>query len=153
CARRLEETFRRDWAPDAEGRERLLMGGEATVSAGLAVVHYKEDLRFALDQARAAEKGSKGAGRNALTLSLCRRSGEHTSATLPWALAATLEGLVGQFAGGVSDRWAYHLRAELPTLRGLPWPAVAAEARRLLLRLEGADPDRLGGHREAALSF
>jgi CRISPR-associated protein Cmr2 len=153
CARGLEETFRRDWAADAGGRERLLMGGQATVSAGLAVVHYKEDLRFALDQARAAEKCSKEAGRNALTLTVCRRSGEHTTATLPWALAAPLDGLVDQFAGEVSDRWAYHLRAELPTLQGVPWPAVAAETRRLLQRLEGADPTRLGQHREAALGF
>jgi CRISPR-associated protein Cmr2 len=129
------------------------MGGEATVSAGLAVVHYKEDLRFALDQAREAEKRSKAAHRNALTLAVCRRSGEHSSATLPWALAAPLDGLVDQFAGGVSDRWAYHLRAELPTLQGVPWPAVAAETRRLLQRLEGAHPDRLGQHREAALNF
>src|SRR6266542_1118013 len=49
-----------------------------TVSAGLVVVHIKEDLRFALEQARAAEKHAKGDGRNALTVGVCRRSGEHT---------------------------------------------------------------------------
>jgi CRISPR-associated protein Cmr2 len=83
CARELSDTFRKDWHEDDTGRERLLMGSKASVSGGLAVVHYKEDLRFALAEARGAEKKSKSGGRNALGLAVCRRSGEHSFALLP----------------------------------------------------------------------
>jgi CRISPR-associated protein Cmr2 len=147
CARELSEAFRQDWGQDAQGGERLLMGQKASVSAGLAVVHHKEDLRFALDAARRAERLAKDGGRDALVLTICRRSGEHSSALLPWGLCPSVECLVGIFAGGASDRWAYKLRAELPTLRStdLPWGLVRAEAGRLLDRLEQADRDRLRG--------
>jgi CRISPR-associated protein Cmr2 len=153
CARELAETFRQDWMADAEGRERLLMGGKASVSAGLAVVHYKEDLRFALDRARQAEKLAKSAGRDALGLAVCRRSGEHSSALVPWGQCGHVESMVSAFQNDVSDRWAYKLRAELPTLQGegvIPWELVRAETGRLLDRLEMADRDRV---RQPALAF
>lgn len=139
CARKLAATFSQDWATDPADRARLLMGRLATVSAGLVMVHYKEDLRFALRSARQAEKFAKDGGRGALGLRILRRSGEHTTALLPWDLAQSLDDLVGRFLGraGLSDRWAYALRAEEPTLRGLEdWGAVAAEVRRLAGRVE-----------------
>jgi CRISPR-associated protein Cmr2 len=144
CARELAETFRQDWTPDGSGRERLLMGSRATVSAGLVVVHYKDDLRFALQAARDAEKEAKSAGRDALTVRVCRRSGEDSRATLGWGQVEALERLVDFFAGGISDRWCYRLRAELPTLAGgpVPWGAARAEVRRLLDRLDEADETR-----------
>jgi hypothetical protein len=51
------------------------------------------------------------------------------------------------FLQGVSDRWAYKLRAELPALLGpeIPWELVFAETRRLLSRLEKADSGKLQG--------
>jgi CRISPR-associated protein Cmr2 len=154
CARELSGTFRKDWHKDPEGREWLLMGSKATISAGLAVVHYKEDLRFALDRARRAEKAAKSAGRDALGLAVCRRSGEHSSALLPWGQCHHVEGLVNIFLRGVSDRWAYKLRAELPTLQGredvIPWELVQAETRRLLDRLEKDDRDQV---QQPALDF
>lgn len=119
---------------------------EQTLSGGIVVVHHKEDLRFALDRARDAEKASKKAGRNALTLTVCRRSGEHQSVTLGWKQVPLITQLVDSFIGtqgqqGISDRWAYKLRAELPTLLGesIPWKARTAEAERLLNRIEGVD--------------
>src|SRR5262249_30102780 len=68
------------------------LDGHGSISAGVAVVHYKEDLRFALEQARTAEKAAKRVGKthgdpsikDALALSVCRRSGEHTIAVLGW---------------------------------------------------------------------
>jgi CRISPR-associated protein Cmr2 len=129
-----------------------------TVSAGLAVVHVKEDLRFALQQAREAEKASKAAGRNALTIAVCRRSGEHTRATLGWGQVGQVQGLVEAFAGkdgepGVSDRWAYKLRGEVRTLRNLPRQAVRAELGRLLGRVEGATERQQQGFRDAVLNI
>jgi CRISPR-associated protein Cmr2 len=152
CARELSDTFRKDWHKDHEGRERLLMGSKASVSAGLAVVHYKEDLRFALDEARRAERAAKSGGRDALGLTVCRRSGEHSSALLPWSQCRHVESLVNIFLDKVSDRWAYKLRAELPTLQGaaIPWELVRAETTRLLGRLEKGDRDKV---QQPALEF
>jgi hypothetical protein len=48
--------------------------------------------------------------------------------------------LVTAFQKGASDRWAYKLRAELPTLRALPLTAGRAEALRLVGRVEAAPP-------------
>ena len=106
-----------------------------TVSAGLAVVHYKEDLRFALACARGAEKAAKAAGRNALAVAVCRRSGEHSQAICEWPFVKSLSRWTTGFQKA-SDRWAYHLAGELPTLRGLPVEAMKAELRRVLGRAE-----------------
>jgi CRISPR-associated protein Cmr2 len=113
------------------------------------VVHFKEDLRFALGQARTAERVAKDAGRDALAIAVCRRSGEHTRAALGWDQAELVQKLVQSFCDGVSDRWAYKLRTELPSLQGrhlpetsrLPWTGVTAEVGRLLERLEFVSPD------------
>ena len=136
CASELRRTFRENWLNDADGTERLLMGPRATLSAGLAVVHYKEDLRFALDEARKAEKRAKNAGRDALEIAVCRRSGEHATALCPWDFAHHVDRWVQCFSEQASDRWAYHLRGELETLRGLNVGAMRAEIGRQIGRGE-----------------
>ncbi|MBM4001271.1 MAG: type III-B CRISPR-associated protein Cas10/Cmr2 [Planctomycetes bacterium] len=149
CARELRETYRLESQKDRLGRRRLLMGNRATVSAGLAIVHHKEDLRFALDQARLAEQDAKRDGRDALRIAVCRRSGEHASATCPWEFAETVERWVKAFVpddrsrDGASDRWAYHLRAELPTLTALPPEAMKSEIKRQVDRSEEPTRRRL----------
>lgn len=87
-----------------------------TVSVGIAVVHYKEDLRFALGKARQAESQAKQAGRNLLQLAICRRSGEHVMTPCPWECLGAMEQLIAAFSNGASDRWAYHLAADVETL-------------------------------------
>jgi CRISPR-associated protein Cmr2 len=153
CALELNEALRSDWRKDKHGRERLLMGSRATLSGGLVIVHHKEDLRFALGEARAAEKRAKEAGRNALELSVCRRSGEHASALCPWDFVPTVTQWVQNFRRkNVSDRWAYRLRAEQPTLEGLGADITQAEIRRQIKRAEDStrfafgweDKDRAG---------
>ncbi len=93
CARALAAAF-------SELGELALPSDIPTMSGGLVIVHYKEDLRFALEQAREAEKSAKARGRKALELRVCRRSGEHTSARLPWASVPEFEHLVALFVGG-----------------------------------------------------
>ena len=136
CAQKLRDTFRQDWQEDQAGRERLLMGARASVSAGLAVVHAKEDLRFALQAARDAEKEAKNAGRDALQIKVCRRSGEHSSVLCPWDKVGQVLRWVEAFRDRASDRWAYHLAAELPTLEGLSPETMQAEIRRQVNRSE-----------------
>lgn len=141
CADELRRAFRGGdedtpgWTR-AMGRQLLLMGHKATLSAGIAFVHHMQDLRLALDAAREAEKTAKSAGRNLLRLHFMRRSGEHAQATLPWTCTGWFQDLVQRFAAGATDRWAYRLRAELTTLEGhvLPDAAVSAEIRRLVDR-------------------
>lgn len=158
CALRLREAFSGIAGPDGRpachrlpsGEVLSMMGSKASVSAGLAVVHYKEDLRFALQTARRAERMAKDHGRDALGLAFCRRSGEHAFAVCHWNLAGDICGLVDAFIGGATDRWAYQLRAELPTLEGLPPGAMEAEIRRLVQRSEKPSRLLLGGGDESA---
>jgi CRISPR-associated protein Cmr2 len=127
----------------APGRALLMMGPEASLSAGMAIVHYKEDLRFAMAEARRAERLAKNAGRDALELVVVRRSGEHTGFLCPWDQSHQISDLVREFAAGASDRWTYHLRMELSTLRGLPQEAVCAEIMRHIRRSEKETQGRI----------
>ncbi|CAK0779657.1 CRISPR-associated protein Cmr2 [Azospirillaceae bacterium] len=124
CARALSDAFK---SPEA-------MGEKASLSAGVAVVHYKEDLRQALDAARAAEKIAKSGGRDQVGLTVRRRSGEHALQRLSWSLAERFAALQQRFQDGMTDRWAYRLRSEASTLDGVQRELIRAELRRLLRR-------------------
>ena len=134
CAEELKKAYASRLSP-AVGQAGV-DGTKATVSAGIAVVHHKEDLRFALEQARKAERAAKDAGRNRLAMFIARRSGEHSCVTFPWDLCGDVHALIGNFINGLSDRWAYRLRAEVETLAGLPDEAFKKEALRLVRRTE-----------------
>ena len=146
CARELQLAFSGDislnngaengYYRTEDGRELLMMGPKATLSAGISVVHYKEDLRYALKEARDAEKAAKNAGRDALQVTVCRRAGVRVSALMDWKHVKMMESWMHAFDGGASDRWTYHLFEELPTLHALPGDAVRAEIRRQLNRSE-----------------
>lgn len=143
CTSQLTTKFIEVW------KQRVSTADVATVRAGLVVVHYKEDLRFALETVRRAEKKAKESGSDVLMITVCRRSGEHTSALCPWSFVDTVAGWVTAFLPdgdkpGASDRWAYHLFAELPTLKGVDdVAAMRAEIQRQVNRSEKATRDRL----------
>ena len=151
CALALRNAFSGRDDPAGDGwrtcgdRRRITMGGYASMSAGIAGVHYHEDLRVALEAARAAERRAKNAGRNRLELMTARRSGETASAVCPWSCVPWFDALRRKFSTGASDRWTYRLRAELPALGSgrLPTAAVQAEIRRLVNRGNG-DGDHTG---------
>jgi CRISPR-associated protein Cmr2 len=143
CARELYLSYRGEsggGAPPgyyrAGRRDWLTMGPAATVSAGIAVVHFKEDMRMALEGARQSERRAKDAGRNRLALTVWRRSGERVTSVCEWDIVPNLERLVERNAEGASDRWTYQLRREGPTLEGLPREAQWAEVVRVLKRGE-----------------
>jgi len=147
CALELRKAYASDWWCPVEQtgqqenqREYLMMGSRATLSGGLVVVHAKDDLRLALQDARRAEKQAKEAGKDALAITVRRRSGEHTSALCPWEFAPEVENWRQKFAAGASDRWAYGLYAERATLEKLPVEAIKAEVRRQLGRAEAPTP-------------
>ena len=116
-----------------------VLGARASASAGLVLAHQMENLRYVLGSVREAEKRSKNAGRDRLTLAILRRSGEHSFATCGWNYVPTLVNECDTFRDGYSDRWTYQLRRQLPVLEGLPEGAFRAEIGRLLARSEKRD--------------
>jgi CRISPR-associated protein Cmr2 len=139
CAEEIQEAFRGIHSDDTpgyfteNGQNRLVMGPCATLSAGIAVVHHKEDLRVALEHARDAEQEAKRSGRNQLHLFIARRSGERSGVSLGWTECAAMNRAVQAFRSGASDRWLYRLRT---VLRALPTEAFDAELKRHLGRTE-----------------
>ncbi|MEK7748243.1 MAG: type III-B CRISPR-associated protein Cas10/Cmr2, partial [Nitrospirota bacterium] len=144
CALELYKAYTTDWyTPDKKNddeerdkNEYMMMGSRATLSGGLVIVHAKDDLRLALRDARRAEKKAKEMDRDALVITVCRRSGEQTDVFCPWNFAETVNGWVDAFNQGASDRWTYHLKAEEPTLQGLDINAIRAEIGRQINRAE-----------------
>jgi CRISPR-associated protein Cmr2 len=116
CAAEVNTAFAANWKQEIPNQK------PPTISGGLVIAHYKEDLRFVMDEAHKAEKRSKDAGRNALTITVCRRSGEHTSAIVPWEFVSSVQTWVEKFLPinakepGASDRWVYKLRSDLMVL-------------------------------------
>lgn len=134
---------RQDGWRNCNGFRRITMGNCASMSAGIALVHIKEDLREALRQAHSAEKQAKDAGRNLLVI---HRSGNTGNAICPWPMASWLDDLRSDFAQGASNRWTYKLRSELSVLGfdQMPIAAIKAEIRRLI--------DRGSEHAETEIS-
>ena len=97
----------------------------------------------ALADARRAEEQAKESGRDALAITIRRRSGEHTIAVCPWSFVASVGEWTIAFQKGASDRWAYHLYVDRPTLEQLPVEAIKAEMRRQLKRPEEPTPSRI----------
>lgn len=133
-----DESSRAGWRKSnlSSTAHRLTMGSSASMSAGIAAVHFRSDLRLAIAAARTALEAAKDGGRDRLQLLAARRSGERAAAACPWPFVPHLDELRTHFAGNASDRWTYKLRAELPTLASdcLPREAMAAEIRRLVDR-------------------
>ena len=126
CARKLREAYQceegQDWA----------MGKEATLSAGIAFVHYKEDLRFAIESARQAEKHAKNAGRDTLALRFIRRSGEHSRTLIEWDDSKWFDQLIEKFVRDESNRWTFRLRDVLSVFSSstdMQSESIAADAR------------------------
>ena len=140
CARDLRDAFR---APDA-------MGCRSGISAGLAVAHSKEDLRYVLDSARRAERQAKREGKDRLTVAILRRSGEHAFASCPWGYVPTLQRQVESFCGGDSDRWAYQLRRQLEVLKALDPAVFRAELSRIIRHSEKPNAEFITDYDEFA---
>jgi CRISPR-associated protein Cmr2 len=140
CAHQLNQAF-----------GTAMRDNSVSISGGLAVAHYKEDLRYALQVARKAEKSAKRIDRTptaarkkgepkckrALAVAVCRHSGEHSSFVMGWNQAEEFNGLVQVLKQvPITDRWTYKL-CELATVLGtLPQEAVRGELERLLSRAE-----------------
>jgi CRISPR-associated protein Cmr2 len=109
----------------------------ATLSAGLAIVHYLEPMGAALDVAREAEKTAKRLpGKDALAIALDRRSGGTTLVCEHWEpLAPRLLKLWALHEAEAIPDGAAHEIAALSQLAGAELgPARRSEALRILRR-------------------
>jgi len=124
CADRLRKEFA---ASVADGRPR-----PPTLSVGVAIVHIHENLRSALEYARAAEHAAKRGGRNALALA------RHTRGAGP-DVPVIVHSWDVDPVGTVWRRFADLLACgDIPS-------GLGYELRRLARELDGLDPD-LAGH-------
>ncbi|NMC34072.1 MAG: type III-B CRISPR-associated protein Cas10/Cmr2, partial [Veillonellaceae bacterium] len=142
CACSLSEAFRLRLAGfkgDDDGKEI-----SPTLSIGIAVAHHLEPLSDVLEMARRAEKAAKSVpGKNALAVTLSKRSGSERTVKGTWGeLDRQLKWLVNLHRNeAVPDGAAYELhdlarRLETPgeELKGTLQKAACAEARRILRR-------------------
>ncbi|MGO8673545.1 MAG: type III-B CRISPR-associated protein Cas10/Cmr2 [Capsulimonadaceae bacterium] len=97
CATRLADAFK------------SATGG--TLSAGIAVVHYRQPLSISLEQARGAERAAKDSGRDSLCLAIHTRGGQPLPVTRKWDDWDCFDRCVSAFeAGEVPRGVAYELR-------------------------------------------
>ncbi|GAO75189.1 type III-B CRISPR-associated protein Cas10/Cmr2 [Meiothermus ruber] len=95
CGQELSESF----------RHRV----RGTLSAGIAVVHYREPLSQSLQWARDAEKAAKDGGRNALAVALHTRGGAPITVVRPWDRLRWRELLQSFEQGDLTQGLAYEL--------------------------------------------
>ena len=145
AAIQLDEKFKEEMSDDT-----------VSLSGGLTIVHYKEDLRYAMQLARRTEKSAKRIGvesgepdsKNALAVTVCRHSGPDSTVVMGWDQARSLQPRIEDFSSDATTRWAYQLRDELPTLQGLPDELPLAAGRAELGRLLGRSERVPEGFRE-----
>jgi len=110
-----------------------------STSVGIVIVHHLHPLSDALNIARAAEKKAKGAGRNALAVTVNKRSGgEYTTAGHWNVIDGQLEKLI-EHIDTIPSGTAYELQNMLQRLSfsigdSALQDAIQAEARRILQR-------------------
>lgn len=110
----------------------------AHLSAGIAIVHYREPLSTSLQQARDAEKAAKSVeGKNAVCVSLHTRGGAPLPVAVPWIASQRLNELTGAEVPRGLPYELSELAREWP--QGLSPRAMSAEAHRIAGRKTTAD--------------
>lgn len=123
CAQDLSEEFRHQV--------------RGTLSAGLAVVHYREPLSISLENAREAEKAAKNGGRDALAVALHTRGGAPITVVRKWDDLRWPELLDYYAQGDLTQGLAYELRVLAQEWQDEMNAAnLQAEAERILARKE-----------------
>lgn len=163
AAREIRETFERDF--DAKGD--MLLGNGSTMSAGIALAHYKHPLKNTITTARenlkAAKEGDEALqlkGRDSFVVSFLKRSGKEYKSRGKWHfLHQDVMDLIERIVTGeVSPRFIYEcleLRERLDTSSE---PLINEEALNSLLRYKldrhsSLDPETLDKTSERLISL
>ena len=135
CGRELSDAFRT-----------TVYGGEAKLSAGIAIVHYREPLSTSLGRARAAEKAAKAVdGKDAVSVALHTRGGVPLYTAMKWDESSGLHDWQKKAQDGELPRGLPYELAELAR----EWPKdfdptlLTAEARRIARRKVQQDGQKL----------
>lgn len=108
CLAEIREEIR---APDHLGRK-------VTLSAGVAIAHFREPLSEALRAARAAEAAAKQDGRDRFVVKVDKRSGAPLSLSLPWAIERPEHGDVIEVIPAILELLKPDPNEDEPGLRG-----------------------------------
>lgn len=126
CAKELSETFRHKV--------------RGSLSAGVAIVHYREPLSISLQAARDAEKAAKNGGRNALAVALHTRGGAPLTVVRNWDDLHWDDLQKAYGAKVVSRGLAYELRElAMEWQKDMRIDYLQAEAKRIVQRKERKD--------------
>jgi len=127
CAKALRDAFQKE-VPSA------------TLSAGIALVHHLDNLQYALEWARQAERVAKRT-RNAVAVALHPRSGEAVTATTQWDNFAVWQEWIEAFRQGLARGFPYELYALAQEYEAITIDkeTLRAEAERVLNRKEGSN--------------
>ncbi|MBF6593300.1 MAG: type III-B CRISPR-associated protein Cas10/Cmr2 [Thermaceae bacterium] len=138
CAKGLSEEFRHAIACAKGLSEEFRHTVRGMLSAGVAIVHYREPLSLSLEAARTAEKAAKNGGRDSLAMALHTRGGAPLTVVRKWDDLRWEELQKAYQAKGVSRGLAYELR-ELARewQEEMRIDYLQAEAERILKRKEG----------------
>ncbi len=151
----LADSLRDSFATNIHSEMEILM----SASTGIAIAHHQDPLGRTVHAAcDAIDAAKEHYGRNALVVTLLRRSGEQTSVGLPWTdtsgrpLVPILEEVTRHYrTGRLSPKLGYVLLTEAPILAVLPVAAQQAEIKRLLTR-QRASPEALSDKQVANLA-
>jgi len=134
CAKELAKDFRRKLNAFQYEKDK-----SPTLSVGIAIVHHLHPLSDALNIARVAEKKAKEAGRNALAVTVNKRSGGEYTTTGHWdVIDGQLEKLI-EYTDTIPSGTTYELQDMLQRLgfstgNSVLQDAMQAEVRRILQR-------------------
>lgn len=135
CAQTLQKDFRDRLEGFKDGA-----GNSPTLSIGIVITHHLFSLREALNLARAAEKRAKKVpGKNALAITVSKRSGDDYSVAGHWNdLDRHLDELIEMsMADAIPDGMAYELR-DLALRLSLPTEGLEDEEKRQAEKLREA---------------
>ncbi|MGC8667885.1 MAG: type III-B CRISPR-associated protein Cas10/Cmr2, partial [Chthonomonadales bacterium] len=127
---------------------------EATLSAGIAIVHHLEDLQTSLERARAAERVAKQE-RDSLAVALHTRGGAPLTVADTWTSEPVKEWKMWAkaFRSGLAHGFPYELLAVAREWRGTGLSAARfrGEAKRILSRKKQAEGTNSGGSQSPEL--
>lgn len=110
-ARKLNKVFKKSF----DANNRLLMGAESSMSAGIVYSHYKYPLYYAMEESRKAMRTAKDGpyDREAFLLKMIKSSGGINAGGGDWRSAPHLEKIIEAIKKGIlSSQFIYRLMAE-----------------------------------------
>jgi CRISPR-associated protein Cmr2 len=126
---------------------------KGTLSAGVAIVHYRQPLSLSLQAARQAEKAAKDGGRDSLCLALHTRGGQPLLITQKWEAWQDFGTWLAAFEKKQLTRGvAYELRGLAREFENLTVPPelLCLEAERIWKRKQSESKDKITFPKEKA---